>query len=252
MSESILTIRNLTKEYHARKKITRALDGVSFELHAGEIFSLLGVNGAGKTTLSSILATLHPPTSGDVLHRGASIYDNLTAYRSILGFVPQRQNLDAHLNVRDNLIFAGRYLLLSRVEAAARADELLEQLDLTRYADYEIDQLSGGTAQRLLIARALVHRPRIIILDEPTVGLDPDVRLSLWKYIKALREEGITVILTTHYLDEAEELSDRICVLHAGKIVLLKTLRELKTEHDQERLETIFLRLLSEYRRQEG
>ena len=247
----IIQVKNLSKQYTTNGKVVSVLDDVSFDLYPGEIFSLLGVNGAGKTTLSSILATLHPPTSGDVLYQGTSIYKNLMAYRQSLGFVPQRPNLDSQLNVRDNLIFAGRYLLMPKTEAIQRADELLEQFELTRYAFHKIDQLSGGTRQRVLIGRAMVHRPRIIIFDEPTVGLDPDIRVSLWNYIKLLRDQGITLILTTHYLDEAEELSDRICVLHRGKMVLLKSLSDLKNMHDNDRLETIFLNLLAEYRNQE-
>ena len=122
------------------------------------------------------------------------------------------------MSVRDNLIFAGRYFLLPRHEIAARVDELLTEFKVTRYADFKISELSGGTKQRVLIARALMHHPSIVILDEPTVGLDPDIRQKLWDLIRSLKKRGITVILTTHYLDEAEALSDRICILHRGKV----------------------------------
>ena len=252
MQHPILSITQLSKRYGGGANSVTALNNVSLELQEGEIFGLLGVNGAGKTTLSSILATLHPPTSGDVFYRGESIYKNLPAYRHAMGFCPQRQNLDMALTVKENLIFAGRYFLMPEKEIAQRVTTLLEQLELTRYADFKVSQLSGGNSQRLLIARALMHRPRIVILDEPTVGLDPDIRQRLWQQIRDLKKEGITVILTTHYLDEAEELADRICMLHKGKIQLLATMKDLKEQHHQEHLEKIFLRLLAEYRREEA
>jgi len=251
MQHPILSITQLSKAYGSGPTAVTALDNVSLELQEGEIFGLLGVNGAGKTTLSSILATLHPPTSGDVLYKGVSIYKELTTYRRALGFCPQTQNLDMALTVKQNLVFAGRYFLIPEAEINERVTQLIEQLELGRYTDFGVHQLSGGNKQRLLIARALMHKPRIVILDEPTVGLDPDIRQKLWQQIRDLKKEGITVILTTHYLDEAEELADRICVLHKGKVQLLTSMKELKETHKQERLESIFLRLLTEYRREE-
>jgi ABC-type multidrug transport system ATPase subunit len=196
--------------------------------------------------LSSIFATLHPPTSGDILFKGISIYQNLPVYRNALGFCPQRQNLDMLLNVRENLIFAGRYYVMDIKEINHRVAELMEQLELTRYATFRIDQLSGGTKQRVLIARALMHSPEIVILDEPTVGLDPDIRRKLWAQILALKQQGITVILTTHYLDEAEVLSDRVCVLNRGKVLLIETASHLKEKHKKVNLEEVFLHLMQE------
>lgn len=244
--KEILTIKDLYKIYHSGTIPITALDGISFSIMEGEIFGLLGVNGAGKTTLSSILATLHPPTSGKVLFRGKSIYDELMTYRSKLGFCPQRPNLDPFLNVRDNLVFAGRYHVMPERKIQTRVDELLENLELTRYASFDIDTLSGGTKQRLLIARSLVHTPDIVILDEPTVGLDADIRQKLWKQIKQLKKMGITIILTTHYLDEAELLSDRICILNKGKIIRIESVSKLKREHNMASLEDIFLQLTRE------
>jgi len=246
--QPILDIQHLSKVYKSGKTTVRALNNVSLSINSGEIIGLLGVNGAGKTTLSSILATLHPATSGTVLFNGVPIYDNMYAYRQALGFCPQKPNLDALLSVRENLLFAGRYFLMPEDLIRARVDELLEQLYLTKYADFEINALSGGTKQRVLIARALVHSPRIVILDEPTVGLDPDVRRSLWDLIKNLKNQGITVILTTHYLDEAEYLSDRICILHQGNIMLTETVASLQQRYEQTKLEDIFLALMREYR----
>ena len=239
---TILEINNLVKLYRQ----VRALDGVTLSIKKGEIFCLLGVNGEGKTTLSSILATLHPPTSGDILYNGISIYNNLAGYRNALGFCPQRQNLDLLLNVQENLMFAGRYYLMDQKTINQRVSQLMQQLELTRYATFNIDQLSGGTKQRVLIARALMHSPEIVILDEPTVGLDPDIRRKLWDQILELKKQGITVILTTHYLDEAEVLSDRVCVLNRGKVLLIETAAHLKAKHQKVNLEEVFLHLMQQ------
>lgn len=244
--QDILQIQNVSKTYKTDHRIVNALDNVTITIKKGEIFGLLGVNGAGKTTLSSIIATLHPATSGDILFNGVSIYKNLMSYRKALGFCPQKQNLDTFLNVRDNLIFAGRYFLMPEAEIQKRVLELMELLELTRYAEFEIAQLSGGTKQRVLIARALMHNPQIVLLDEPTVGLDPDIRRKLWQIIKELKNKGITIILTTHYLDEAEYLSDRVCILSKGKVQLIESVKELKARHQMASLEEIFLQLTKE------
>ena len=246
MEKPILTINNLTKTYRRNNTVTHALNGISLTINSGEIFGLLGVNGAGKTTLSSILATLHPPTSGTVLFQGTSIYENIMQYREALGFCPQKQNLDVHLTVRENLLFAGRYFLMPEAKIKKRIETLMEEFGFSQYADFAINELSGGNKQRVLIARALMHEPQIVILDEPTVGLDPNIRRKLWDYILLLKKKGITVILTTHYLDEAEYLSDRVCILHKGKILLIESLKQLKARHQGANLEDIFLRLMRE------
>ncbi|HZW60905.1 MAG TPA: ABC transporter ATP-binding protein [Candidatus Babeliales bacterium] len=239
----ILTITDLTKIYKSKKHEVRALDGVSLTINKGEIFGLLGVNGAGKTTLSSIIATLHPPTSGSVLYKGKSIYEDIDRYRNHLGFCPQHQNLDPDLTVYENLLFAGRYFLMSEELIKERIATLMRELELERYASFDVDALSGGNKQRVLIARALIHEPEIIIFDEPTVGLDPDIRRKLWDIIKELKNKGITIILTTHYLDEAEVLSDRICILQKGSIKLVESVATLKEKHGMASLENIFLHL---------
>lgn len=243
MTKPILSLRNVTKKYTTDRGMVHALNGVTLDINRGEIFGLLGVNGAGKTTLSSILATLHPVTSGEILFNGVSIYDCIEQYRMALGFCPQTQNLDQSLTVEKNLIFAGKYFLLTKEVIAQRVQHLMMQLELTKYKDFEISALSGGTKQRVLIARALMHNPKIVILDEPTVGLDPDIRRKLWQIIKNLKDMGITVILTTHYLDEAEELADRVCFLQHGKVHLIETVNILRQAHDMARLEDIFIRL---------
>ncbi len=249
MDTPLLQIRNLTKIYRSNHNPVTALDDVSMTINRGEVFGLLGVNGAGKTTLSSILATLHPPTSGTILFNGTSIYTDLMAYRHKLGFCPQTQNLDMFLTVEENLLFAGRYFLMPEKEIITRTKSLMEQLELTHYAAFNVHELSGGNKQRLLIARALMHNPRLVILDEPTVGLDPDIRKKLWHIIRGLKEQGVTVILTTHYLDEAEVLSDRICVLHCGKVILIESVAKLKEQYNENKLEDIFIKLVEDERK---
>jgi ABC-2 type transport system ATP-binding protein len=242
----ILEIKDLTKVYHDKTKTVHALNGINLSIQEGEILALLGVNGAGKTTLSSILVTLNPPTSGDILYKGQSIYANLSQYRHILGFCPQRPNLDYDLTVEENLFFAGRYYLIPDDVLRERITQLLSQFELTKYASFNVRSLSGGYKQRLLIARALVHSPHIVIMDEPTVALDPNIRRQLWDKIKELKQLGITVILTTHYLEEAEILSDRVCILDAGNILLIDTSDNLKAKFNMPDLEEVFLHLTHE------
>ena len=249
MSDPLIHIKNISKIYQSPTGPIHALTDVSLTIERGEIFGLLGVNGAGKTTLSSIIATLHPPTSGEIFYEGTSIYKDLMRYRRALGFCPQTQNLDYFLNVEENLIFTGRYFLMPEKEVMQRTQELMDQLELTRYAKFNVNALSGGNKQRLLIARALMHNPRLVLLDEPTVGLDPDIRKKLWAIIKNLKSQGITVILTTHYLDEAEYLSDRICMLNRGKVLLIESVSALKEKHAYNKLEDLFIKLVEEEQR---
>lgn len=243
---AIIKIESLTKYYGTSKDPVKALDGINLNIEAGEVISLLGVNGAGKTTLSSILATLYPQTSGNILYNDKPIHKDIEVYRRKLGFCPQKPNLDLALNVEENLIFAGRYMLMSEQDIKKRINQLITDLGLEKYRNFDIEDLSGGNKQRVLIARALMHSPDIVILDEPTVGLDPDIRRQLWTIIKGLRDYGVTIVLTTHYLDEAEFLSDRVCLLHAGKIVLVDTASNLKKQHGKATLEEVFIHLTQE------
>jgi ABC-2 type transport system ATP-binding protein len=241
----LLKIKNLHKAYcRSDKTLHHAVCDVSFELRPGEILSLLGVNGAGKTTLSSIIASLIPPSQGSVFWNDCSIYDNLSAYRKIVGLCPQYQNLDPYLTLEQNLLFHGRYYGLSKDALQARVEELLATFELEQYAALQVDVLSGGYKQRFLIARTLVHNPQLVILDEPTVGLDPQARRHLWQYILSLKKAGACVLLTTHYLDEAEMLSDRVCVMDRGKVLTIETPEKLKTDLQQKNLEEVFLHLL--------
>ncbi len=221
-----------------------ALKGVSLDVREGEILGLLGVNGAGKTTLSTILAGLHPPTSGDVRYLGRSIYEDIVGYRKIVGFCPQKPNLDLSMTLEENLTFAGRYRGMSAGETRSRVESLVEQFQLGEYSQSKAFVLSGGYRQRFLIARTLVHRPKIIILDEPTVGLDPHIRRQLWEEIAALKKSGVSILLTTHYLDEAEYLSDRVCIIDDGSVKTIDTPQNLIELHREKRLEDVFLKLM--------
>ena len=223
-----------------------ALKNVSLTVYEGETLGLLGVNGAGKTTLSAILATLHPLTAGQILFEGKSIYADLIGYRTVVGYCPQRPNVSPYLTLRQSLSFAGEFYGLDRNETAARMDKLIKNFELSRYADHTIKSLSGGYRQRFMIARTLMHKPRLIILDEPTVALDAPVRRYLWEVIRELKRNGVTIILTTHYLEEAEQLADRVCLLNKGEIVLVDSPENLKKKFSATDLESVFLTLLEE------
>jgi len=236
----LLKIKNIKKNYDNFE----VLKGINFDIYKGEIVSLLGVNGAGKTTLSSIIATLHPPTSGDIEHNGKSIYENISDFRFKLGYCPQKPNLNPNLTLDQNLIFAGRFYGLSDETIKFRMEGLVKKFELKKYLSEKASILSGGYKQRFMIVRSLLHKPEFLILDEPTVGLDPHIRRSLWDLIKSLKQEGITVLLTTHYLDEAEKLSDRVCILSNGQIKLIDTPDKLMSDFKQKNLEDVFIELL--------
>lgn len=247
-AETLLEVRSVSKTYFNKKgeELKRALRPATFDLYKGEVFGFLGVNGAGKTTLSSILATMHPPTSGDIIWKGKSIYKQLITYRKIVGMCPQKPNIEKRLNIEENLLFAGRCYGLSQKQAEERKSTLLAQFDLEEYVRTPTDQLSGGYRQRFLIARALMHHPQLMILDEPTVGLDPHIRRQIWEVIKMLKSLNVTVILTTHYLDEAEYLSDRVCLIHDGLIRTVDTPDNLKKFHQKDNLEEVFLKFVDD------
>lgn len=239
---TLIEVQSVKKSYLTKE----ALKGVSLNLFEGEIFGLLGVNGAGKTTLSSIIAGLHPATSGDVRLHGKSIYEDIVSYRAMVGFCPQKPNLDLSLTLEENLLFAGRYQRMPKEKIAKRVGELMDEFHLHEYAKQQASVLSGGYKQRFLIARTLIHEPKLIILDEPTVGLDPHIRRQLWDQIRQLKKKGSTILLTTHYLDEAEYLSDRVCIIDAGAVKTIDTPDNLKKLHQMHRLEDVFLKLLQE------
>ena len=208
-----------------------AVDGIEIEIRRGEAFGFLGPNGAGKSSTMRMIGCVSPLTSGEMTVFGLDPAADGPAIRSRLGVVPQEDTLDAELTVRENLLTYGRYFGLSRAEVAARADELLKFAQLTDRADDQVDPLSGGMKRRLTIARALVNAPEILLLDEPTTGLDPQARHVLWDRLFRLKRQGVTLVLTTHYMDEAEQLCDRLVVMDGGRIVAEGSPRGLITQY---------------------
>jgi lipooligosaccharide transport system ATP-binding protein len=211
----VITADRLVKKYGDHV----AVDGLSFEVASGESFGLLGPNGAGKSTTMRMIGAVSSRTGGTLDILGLDPDTHGPEIRSQLGVVPQADNLDLELKARDNLIVYGRYFGLPRKQVAARADELLEFAQLSDRAGAKVDDLSGGMKRRLTIARALISDPRILLLDEPTTGLDPQARHILWDRLFRLKEQGTTLVLTTHYMDEAEQLCDRIVVVDEGRIM---------------------------------
>lgn len=244
----LLTLSHLTKTYLTRGGPVQALRGITATINEHTITCLVGVNGAGKTTLSSLIASLHPPTSGDIKLGDTSIYDDIVAYRTQLGYVPQHLYLDDAHTVHELLCNTGVLYGMSSQQSRARADELIQQLSLGEYRDRLPHHLSGGYRQKLGIARALVHKPRLIILDEPTVGLDPHARRQVLRALAALRTNGTTVLLTTHYLDEVEELADEVLMIDHGTIVQQGTPAALMAAAGADTLEQVFLQLIESTR----
>ena len=223
----IVEIENLTKIYESKLRVV-ALDGIDLELKQGEIFGLLGPNGAGKTTTISIATTRSLPTSGRVHIAGIDVVEHPAHARRHIGVVPQFNTLDRSLTVYENLYFHCRYFGFGHGQAKARSLELLDQFMLTERKKMYPGQLSGGLAQRVQIARAIAHRPTVLFLDEPSAGLDPQSRMAMWAAVTELRKEGITVLLTTHYMEEADQLSDRLAIIDYGRVLALGPPQMLK------------------------
>jgi ABC-2 type transport system ATP-binding protein len=223
----IVEIEALTKIYESKLRVV-AVDGVDLELKQGEIFGLLGPNGAGKTTTISIATTRTLPTSGTVRIAGIDVVRHPAQARRLIGVVPQFNTLDRSLTVYENVYFHCRYFGFSHSQAKARTLELLEQFMLSERKTTYPAQLSGGLAQRVQIARAIAHRPKVLFLDEPSAGLDPQSRMAMWKIVEGLRQEGITVLLTTHYMEEADTLSDRVAIIDYGRVLALGSPEKLK------------------------
>ena len=208
-----------------------AVDGIDVQVEPGEFFGFLGPNGAGKTSTMRMIGCVSPVTDGHLRVLGLNPATDGPEIRSRLGVVAQDDNLDSELTVFDNLIVYGRYFDLPRREIAARAEELLAFAQLTDRRDDKVDPLSGGMKRRLTIARALVNRPELMLLDEPTTGLDPQARHLLWERLYQLKSEGVTQVLTTHYMDEAEQLCDRLVIMDQGRVVACGSPRELIRTH---------------------
>ena len=244
---SAISFKHLTKNYGSLV----ALNDVSLEIEEGEFFGLLGPNGAGKTTLISILAGLCRPTTGSVEVMGHDVQTDFRAARRLLGIVPQELVFDPFFTVKETLQFQSGYFGIKN--NGEWIDEILHHLGLADKANKNMRALSGGMKRRVLVAQALVHRPPVIVLDEPTAGVDVELRQSLWKFISRLNQEGHTIVLTTHYLEEAQELCGRIAMLKKGEIVALDTTANLlaRVNNSQTKdgdLEDVFMQIMSEGR----
>src|SRR6202521_4476471 len=222
-SSPLITARRLTKRFGG----LTAVDGIDFDVARGEAFGFLGPNGAGKTSSMRMIACVSPVTSGTLTIFGKDPAKHGTEIRARLGVVPQADTLDVELSVRENLIIYARYFDLPWAEGRRLADELLEFVQLNERADDQVDPLSGGMKRRLTIARALINQPELLLLDEPTTGLDPQARHLVWDRLYRLKQRGVTIVLTTHYMDEAEQLCDRLVVMDKAKIAAEGSPREL-------------------------
>ncbi len=234
---NILEVKELVKKYGD----FTAVKGISFDIQEGEIFSLLGPNGAGKTTTISMLSTLYAPTLGDAMISGHSVTKNPMAVRNAIGVVPQDIALYEDLTAKENLIFWGQMYGLSGKSLTARVDEVLEQIGLVDKAKDRVKTYSGGMKRRVNIGVGLLHKPKLLFMDEPTVGIDPQSRRAILDTVKDLNKQGMTVLYTTHYMEEAEELSDRVGIIDHGELIALGTQKELTRQVGQS--ETLVLHI---------
>ena len=226
---AILQVQNLVKKYGD----FTAVKGISFDIKEGEIFSLLGPNGAGKTTTISMLSTLYRPTSGDAVIGGHSVTKDPMAVRHVIGVVPQDIALYEDLTAQENLVFWGQMYGLSGKPLATRVDEVLEQIGLSDKAKNRVKTYSGGMKRRVNIGVGLLHKPRLLFMDEPTVGIDPQSRRAILDTVKDLNKQGMTLLYTTHYMEEAQELSDRVGIIDHGELIALGTQKELTQQVGQ-------------------
>jgi lipooligosaccharide transport system ATP-binding protein len=232
MQSPLVEATRLVKHYNG----FTAVDGISFRVERNECFGLLGPNGAGKSTTIKMISGVSPPTGGALNVAGLDVTKHAREVKARLGVVPQDDNLDPDLPVRQNLEVYARYYGLSKRESAAPIQEALELLQLEDKADANVDDLSGGMKRRLVIARALVHGPEILVLDEPTTGLDPQARHVVWQKLRLLKARGVTMLLTTHYMDEALHLCDRLLIMHRGTILTEGEPHGLVREHAGDRV----------------
>jgi lipooligosaccharide transport system ATP-binding protein len=235
---NIVTARGLIKHYGDVK----AVDDVTFDIAAGECFGFLGPNGAGKTTVMRIISCFMPPTAGTVTVFGMDVIEDPSVIKSRIGVMPQDNNLDPDLSVFENLIVYARYFDIRKKDAVRLARVLLEFVELQDKAGVKIEQLSGGMKHRLLLARGLVNDPDLLILDEPTTGLDPHSRRAVWDKLNHLKFQNTTLLLTTHYMEEAERLCDRVAIMDSGRLVVVDTPSNLIAKHGGN-LEDVYLKL---------
>jgi ABC-2 type transport system ATP-binding protein len=236
VDDVVIRTQQLTKVYPGGLK---AVDELDLEVHQGEIFGLLGPNGAGKTTTAGMLTTRVIPTSGRAFVGGIDVVAHPTAAKQVIGVVPQSNTLDRSLTVWENLYFHGRFFGMSAATSRQEADRLLDQFRLAERGKEKVAALSGGMAQRLMVARAIMHRPAILFLDEPTAGLDPQSRLALWEILGELHVDGQTILLTTHYMEEADELCNRLAIIDRGHLLALGPPEELKRSTGADTIVTV-------------
>ncbi|MEK7621226.1 MAG: ABC transporter ATP-binding protein [Patescibacteria group bacterium] len=234
-----LDVKGLKKTYHSG---TKALRGVDLQIKSGQFFGLLGPNGAGKSTLIHTITGLSMPTKGSAKVFGSDVVDDYKAARMYVGLSPQDINLDWFLTVEQTLDFHGGYYGMRKKERQKRIDELLKIFSLTDKKDSRGMFLSGGMKRRMVIARALMHRPEFLILDEPTAGVDVELRRELWEYVRKINEQGTTILLTTHYIEEAEALCDQIALIDNGKILNQGTAAQLRKIYKAKTLEDVYLK----------
>ncbi len=225
---------------------TEALKGVSLAVPSGEFFALLGPNGAGKTTLIGILTGLVEKSEGEVRVNGISIDEDPDTAKTYIGVVPQEMNFNIFEKVIDIILDQAGYYGIERSVALPRAEQLLKDLGLWEKRSEKSQNLSGGMKRRLMIARALIHEPKILLLDEPTAGVDVELRRGMWEYLRRINSEGTTIVLTTHYLEEAEQLSRHVAIINKGEVVVDEATKALMARHEGKRLEDIFLDIIGE------
>jgi ABC-2 type transport system ATP-binding protein len=236
-----LKLEKLKKSYSTG---VLALDSVSLEVGAGRFFGLLGPNGAGKTTLINSIVSLARPDSGSVEVFGRDAYRQFREARRMIGVSPQEINLDKFLTVEETLLYHAGYFGVPKEKARERTEELLERFALTEKRKQRVNTLSGGMKRRVLFARALMHDPKVLFLDEPTAGVDVELRYKLWGYIRELNHNGLTILLTTHYLEEAEALCEEIALINGGRIVAHGTIEELKWTYAAASIEEVYLKVV--------
>jgi lipooligosaccharide transport system ATP-binding protein len=234
----VVAARGLTKRYGA----LCAVDAIDFGISKGECFGFLGPNGAGKTTVMGMIYCFLPPTAGQVKVFGIDVTEDPSSIKARIGVMPQDESLDPDLNVLENLIVYARYFDIPKRNSQPAARELLRFVEIEDKADAKIKDLSGGMKRRLLLARALINNPELLILDEPTVGLDPQSRHAVWEKMETLRANGVTLVLTTHYMEEAEKICDRVAIMNVGRIITIDTPVRLMNEH-RGSLEDVYLKL---------
>jgi len=234
--EEVVRCERLTKRYPGN---ILAVDQLQLSVYRGEIFGLLGPNGAGKTTTVGMLTTLVVPTSGRATVACIDVVAHPALAKQVIGVVPQTNTLDRALNVWENLYYHGRFFGMSANAARAAADQLLVQFRLTNRAKASVMELSGGMAKRLMVARALMHHPPVLFLDEPTAGLDPQSRIALWEILHGLHTEGQTILLTTHYMEEADSLCDRLAIMDHGHVLVIDTPKALKESVSADSIVTV-------------